>query len=429
MDDMRTRPFERVLVGGGTAAKVGGRLLTYYAKRPFLSKAGKERAREEVSRGSARELFEGLSLLKGTALKMAQQLSLETDLLPEAVCRELARSYHRVPPVNRALVRRVIQNGLGKPPEEIFRSFELTAFAAASLGQVHQATDENGQLLAVKLQYPGIAKTIENDVAIIRQILRPVIRKEQLESALVEVAMRLQEEVDYLKEAENIDFFARHLKLEGVRIPDVHSGLTSGTVLSTTRLPGKTLDDWLAGNPGLEAKETVAARLNEIFIEGLYRLNVIHADPNPGNFIINDDLTVGLVDFGCVKRLPPDLVEHYRQLVYFAAHDDPDAHFQAMLNVGMVPKDLPEKTVAEIRALSDQVARWFGNLLREQPFDFEKHPDFIAKGRELMQGCHYLRRHLKMNPDFLFLERTRYGLLRLFEQMGVRMNFRNLYEW
>lgn len=429
MDNMRTGPFERVLVGGSTAAKVGGRLLSYYAKRPFLSKAEQSRAREEASRDSARKLFAGLSLLKGTALKIAQQLSLETDLLPESVCRELARSYHQVPPINRALVRKVVQSGLGKLPEEMFRSFELTAFAAASLGQVHFATDQGGQPLAVKLQYPGIAKTIENDVAMIRQMLRPVIRKEQLAPALAEVAARLKEEVDYLNEAENADYFYRHLNIEGVQVPVVHTDLTAGTVLTTALLSGKTLDDWLAGNPGREAKETVAARLNEIFIKGLYGLRVIHADPNPGNFIINDDLTVGLVDFGCVKRLPADFVEHYRQLVYCVVHHDPDAYFQAMINIGMLPRDLPKGMVAEIKAVYEDVEHWIGPLFWEQPYDFKKHPDFIAKGRAIMQRYHHLNRHMKVNPDFIFLERTRYGLLRLFEQMGVRMDFRNPYEW
>jgi hypothetical protein len=95
----------------------------------------------------------------------------------------------------------------------------------------------------------------------------------------------------------------------------------------------------------------------------------------------------------------------------------------------MVSPDLPENAVAEIKALSVETVRWFGALLKEQPFDFKRHPDFIAKGKDLMQRYHYLPRHVKMNPDFLFLERTRYGLLRLFEQMGVRMDFRNPYEW
>ncbi len=294
MNKLRTGSFGRMVAGGGTVAKAGSKMLTYYAKRPFLSEAAQARAREDAARASGKTLFAGLSMLRGTALKMGQQLSLETDILPEAICQELAKVYHQVPPINRAIVRSVVRNGLGRSPEEIFDKFDLNAFAAASLGQVHQAVAGDGKPLAVKVQYPGIAKTIENDVRLIRQALRPMIQKDQLLPALTEVVSRLREEVDYLNESKNLDYFSRHLKVEGVHIPEVCPELTSSTVLTTTLMPGKTLDIWLAGTPGQTEKETVAKRLNEILIKGLYELHVIHADPNPGNFIIDDDLNVGL---------------------------------------------------------------------------------------------------------------------------------------
>ncbi len=113
---------------------MGGKVLGYYAKRPFMDTGNRRRA--QMAEESARTMFKGLGLLRGTALKMAQQLSLELDLLPEAVCRELARSYHQVPPINRALVRQVIQKELGRPPEKKFAYFDANAFAAAR-GQVH----------------------------------------------------------------------------------------------------------------------------------------------------------------------------------------------------------------------------------------------------------------------------------------------------
>jgi predicted unusual protein kinase regulating ubiquinone biosynthesis (AarF/ABC1/UbiB family) len=429
MNKMPTGKVGRALAGGHTAAKVGGKMLTYYAKRPFLSREAQKRAKEEASQAGAQMLFSGLSLLKGTALKMAQQLSLEMDMLPEAACKELAKAYHQVPPINKALVRKVVQDGLGQPPEEIFREFDLTAFAAASLGQVHRAVDGDDHVLAVKVQYPGIAKTIDNDVALLRQMLRPLIQSEHLLPTLAEVVDRLREEVDYLQEAKNLHYFADHLNVEGVRIPEVRTDMTAGTVLTTTLMPGKTLGVWLAGNPKKEAKEIVVQRLNKILLKGLYELNVFHADPNPGNFIIADDLTIGLVDFGCVKRLEPKFIEAYRQLVLSAAHHDTEAHLKNMINLGMVSANLENEKLEEIKEISNVIGEWFGALYAEEQFDFSAHPGFIADGKLVMQRFHNLRRYVKINPDFLFLERTRYGLLRLFEQMGVLVRFRNDFEW
>ena len=429
MNSAPTTKLGRALAGGKTAAKTGGALLGYYAKRPFLSSHRRQSERTKAQEKSARSLFSGLTLLKGTALKVAQQLSLETDMLPEAVCRELSRAYHQVPPINKALVRKVVQNELGVAPEALFKSFDLEAFAAASIGQVHRATADDGRRLAVKIQYPGIADTIENDMALVRQMLRPMVPGHQLIPALAEVTARLKEEVDYLQEADNIACFKKRLNVEGVRLPDVYEDLTTRSVLSLTHLSGVPLDAWLSGCPTQKARSIVARRLNDIFLTALYQCHVIHADPNPGNFIIDDDLNVGLVDFGCVKHLSPEFIEQYRQLVMSAAHEDKSAHYQTMIDIGMLPRKPDKETEHEIRAVSDEICSWFGALYQAETFDFKARPDFMAQGKAVMQRCRHLHRHINVNPDYIFLERTRYGLFRLFEQMAVKVSFRNPYEW
>ena len=151
-------------------------------------------------------------------------------------------------------------------------------------------------------------------MSLLRQLLRPLVQRDQLIPTLNEVAERLGEEVDYLNEAGHVGYFAAHLKVAGVKTPAVRPHLSAPTVLCTTMMPGRPLDVWLKENPGQEGRDRIAQTLNDLFLTGLYELNVIHADPNPGNFIIGDDLTVGLVDFGCVKRLEPDFVEGCRQL-------------------------------------------------------------------------------------------------------------------
>jgi predicted unusual protein kinase regulating ubiquinone biosynthesis (AarF/ABC1/UbiB family) len=427
--DIPVGKFNRVLTGGRTAAKVGGKMVGYYAKRPFLSQEARRNAREKASRESAQTLFKGLSLLKGTALKIAQMLSLEMDILPEEVCRELSKAYHRVPPINRALVRKIVQDGLGRPPEVLFSQFDSDAFAAASLGQVHRAVNGDGRELAVKIQYPGIAKTIRSDLSLMGNLLAPVVQGDWLNPTLDEIAVRLREEVDYLHEADNLIFFYTHLAMEGVCVPRVLPDLTSVTVLTTTMMPGKPLDQWLEDNPGQEARDHIAQKLSDMVLKGLYELHVIHADPNPGNFIIADDLTIGLVDFGCVKRLDPGFVEQYRQLALAAAHGNQALHYDLMVQLGLIPPDLDALTRQKVTEMSGTASSWFSRLFADDFFDFKENPGFIGQGQRVMRQFHHLHRHLKINPDFIFLDRTRYGLLRIFEKMDARVAFRNSFEW
>jgi predicted unusual protein kinase regulating ubiquinone biosynthesis (AarF/ABC1/UbiB family) len=428
-DKLPTGKVGRALSGGRTAAKVGREMLTYYAKRPFLTEDGRRLARQRAARNGAQTLFQGLSLLRGTALKMAQQLSLEMDLLPEGACRELAKAYHQVPPINRALARKVVHDALGRPPEAAFHLFELKAFAAASLGQVHYAEGDGGQPLAVKIQYPGIAKTIDSDVSLLRHLLRPVVQSDQLMPTLDEIAGRLREETDYLLEAQHLQYFAKRLDLPGVTIPQVFPHLSAQTVLCTSLMPGKPLDVWLKDKPDQARKDHVAQTLHDLVIKGIYELKVIHADPNPGNFIIAKNGTIGLVDFGCVKHLDPGFVDQYHRLARSAAHCRGAMHFEQIIAMGFVSPDVKGPQLEEIKRITNEAGRWFGRLFETDTFDFGANPNFMAEGKAVMRQYHQLRRHLSFDPEFIFLDRTRYGLWRIFEMMGARVRFRNVYEY
>lgn len=421
--------WRRSVTGSKTAAQVGGRIMKYYIQKPFLSEAGRIKARAELEGESAKILFKGLSLLKGTAIKIAQLLSLELDIFPAAVRKELEKSYNQVPAMNQALVRKAIQNAFGRPPEKVFLSFDARAFAAASLGQVHRATDRDGTDLAVKVQYPGIRNTISNDIQLIRNLSRPLAEYELIGPALNEIEARLLEEVDYQQEARHLLFFAKHLKMDRLLIPEVRPDTTASNVLSTTFLSGRPLNRWLQSNPGQKARDTVAQQLYDLFIKSLYDLNCFHADPNPGNFIIARDLTVGLVDFGCVKRLSSEFVRYYRQLPRAIVDRDREGHFQLFQKLKLIRPGIEPAVQEQFFQVMDRFGEWFGRLYREEVFDFKANNDFIRQGRALTHETLKLRRHMDMNPDFVFLDRTRYGLFRLFEQMGARVRIRNPYEW
>jgi predicted unusual protein kinase regulating ubiquinone biosynthesis (AarF/ABC1/UbiB family) len=421
--------LQRSLAGGKTAARVGGKMLKYLAKQPFMEKTRREQEKDRALNESAEVVFQGLCLLKGTALKIAQALSMELDVFPENVRRELQKSYNQVPPMNRVLIKKTVSNAFGAPVAETFASFEPVAFAAASLGQVHRATMHGGAPLAVKVQYPGIAETIRSDVTLIKSLLYPLREYELMRPVIDEIKARLLEEIDYEKEAANVAFFSEHLKLPGVRIPVVYPVLSNRQVLSTSLVEGLPLNQWLQTNPSRTAVNRVAQTLNDIFIEGLYGLSRIHADPNPGNFIVGPDGDLGLVDFGCVKTFDADFVDLYRQLPRTAVTGRREAHFDLLHKLNVLKADLDTATRERIYGSMYKVGRWIGRLFEVAAFDFRANPDFFAEGKQLTYELHKLRKHMDMNANFVFLDRTRYGLLRLFEIMGATVRIQNPYEW
>ncbi len=421
--------WQRSIAGGKTVAKVGGEAIKYYTKRPFLSMEKQREAKTDFSRQSAGIVFQGMSLLKGTALKIAQQLSLELDIFPSAVHKELEKSYNQVPPINRALIRKIIRNAFGHSPEAVFKTFEPEAFAAASLGQVHRAETHSGRKLAVKVQYPGIRETIRNDIQLMKRALRPLPEYNLIQHALNEIENRLVEETEYRREADHINYFATHLNMEQVQIPDVDFETTTDTVLSITYMEGAPLNEWLEGSPTQPQRDAVAQLLNDIFFKGLYKLSIIHADPNPGNFIIQNNLRIGLIDFGCVKKLDPEFVKGYCRLVNAAASHDQDAYFQLLKQLNLIKSDPVLEAKEKIYKLMNRVSLWLGKLYQEEVFDFGANKNFMREGRDMSRDMYELGKHMDLNPNFIFLDRTRYGLLRLFERMEARVRIRNPYEW
>ena len=420
--------WQRGVAGTKTAAKVGGKVLKFLAQKPFLSTEGRSQAKTDLSREAAETLFKGLSLLRGTALKLGQLLSMELDLLPPEVCKELEKSYNQVPPLNRALTRKVVQEALGGPPEKFFKKFNLEAFAAASLGQVHRALSRDGEPLAVKIQYPGIQKTIRSDLRLVKVAFRSFAEYELLEPALEEIEERLIEETDYLMEADNDTFFFNHLGLDSVQVPRIHTNTTTDKILSASFVKGLPLNEWLKGSPAQESREKVAGILHEIFLKGLYELNCIHADPNPGNFIVGEDLTVGLVDFGCVKRFDPGFVKYYGMLPKTALKGDKGEILTLMKALQMSSKELSPEVEDQFYRVFLNMGEWLGRLYKEEFFDFGNHPNFMSEGKELVNEIFKLRSHMDINPNFVFMDRTRYGLLRIFETMKVKVRIRNPYE-
>ena len=287
----------RAGVAGVTALRIGAGELRHRVKRPFMSQQQRESEQSVLDDKNARLLFEALTQLRGTALKLAQMLGMELDLLPAQYRRELEKSFHQVPPLNRVLVRKVIREEFGKAPEQLFTGFDDIAFAAASLGQVHAAILPDNTNVAVKIQYPGIHVALDSDMNLMRKVALGMPNSTIVRQSIDEVHARLQEEVDYRLEAATTRWFRENLKLDGIVVPRIYEDWCSDRVLTTEYCAGTHLDNWLANEPSQALRDQVGQRLYDLFIHSVLKLRRLHADPNPGNYLFRDDGSIALIDF------------------------------------------------------------------------------------------------------------------------------------
>ncbi len=420
--------FRRSVVTGKAAASVGGKVFKYLAKKPFLSADAKNTEKKQLEADSAKSIFKAMVLLKGTALKIAQALSLESEFIPEEIRAELEKSYNQVPPMNRVLVRKALINAFTQSPEDVFKAFDMKAIAAASLGQVHTATGNNNEKFAVKIQYPGISGSIKSDMQMIKGFLRPLPHYRSMKSSLVEIEKRLYEETDYHSEADNIQSFRKKLNIEDVVIPKVYKELSNSTVLTTDYVEGLTIDMWLKKDPPQKERDNVAAILYKIFMDSFYEHQCIHADPNPGNYIITDENKTCLVDFGCVKHFSKSFVANHREMFRVVIHKEKNSYISVLEKLNLISPDIGGKEKDQIYDLISQIMEWYSQLYEEEFFDFSQSADFLKEGRILMNELFRFWKNLAPNSEFVFLDRTRYGLFKLFESMGARVRMKNEYE-
>jgi predicted unusual protein kinase regulating ubiquinone biosynthesis (AarF/ABC1/UbiB family) len=426
-DAIPTGKLARTSVAGGAMLKAGSKHLSHVAKRPFLSKAARNaQQQQQLDDDTARILFEAFSRLRGTALKIAQMLSMESNLMPDWFRQEMRKSYHQVPPLGRPLIRKLILQDFGKPPEAIFTHFDTNAFAAASLGQVHSATGSQGEELAVKLQYPGIDVTIDSDLQLLRGVIRRSRYAKLLLSSIDEIEQRLHEEVDYHHEAKNTEWFKSHLRLPGVSIPAVYRDYSSNHILTTERLPGSHLEAWLRSNPSQQERNHFGQRLYDIFVHSFYGLHTLHADPNPGNYLFVEDGTLGLLDFGCVRYYSADFVNLIPQLLDAYMTQNAEKVLSSYQQLGMVA----EMTGEELQSFYDQVLQPFGDWLtkpfKAERFDFaNRQASYTAEGLASFKQLSKVRKINNLSNEFIYFDRTFFGLYQIFERMGACINMKH----
>ena len=302
-----TTSFSRLWILGSLQAKVTFAYLAFWLRSRWADADERERLRSETHLKAALQLFGTMGYLRGAVMKLGQMLASFPDAMPEEFARLLSALHFEAPPMHYAMVREVFLDDFGKEPGELFASFEKNAFAAASLGQVHRARLHSGELVAVKIQYPGIARTIESDLKNLRLLMQPMRLGEDwanIVEKLAEVEKVLLAETDYGSEARFAQVIRdSFLPGDGVVIPRVYPEYSSRRVLTTEHLAGVHLEEFLASDPPQELRDRYTHLMTVATMRMLYRARWLLADPNPGNYIFMPDGRLGLVDFGCTREM------------------------------------------------------------------------------------------------------------------------------
>ena len=420
-------PITKVARGGvvGRAMlKIGVAQSKGVVKRAFMSKDRREELTSDTHAEIAKVIIDSLGQLKGISVKIAQQVALGLPFLPKEYLAEISKSFNSIPPINKALIRKLLKQELGDYPQNIFDTFESDAFGAASLGQVHLATKE-GEKFAVKVQYPGIAKSIDSDMGVLKFALRRFAKGGNIDHLMSEVEARLKEEVDYEIEAENTIQFKKSLLHEKIVVPTVNLELSTKIVLTSSFLEGEGFEAFIARNPSQEERNHYAQLIFNSFFMGLYHLQMIHADPNPGNFIFMSEGRLGLIDFGCVKKLDDEFLRTFSKLhVSLMDEVDDEEITEQYANLRMIEIDRPEKMLQFYQEVIKPLDRIYIEIFKEECYDFKENSDFSERGfktimevqKKNMTAVH------NMNEDYIFVDRTLLGYYSMFEKMEATID-------
>ncbi len=395
-------------------------------KRAFMSKSKQESARQKSHEESAKVIIESLGMLKGVSVKIAQQIALGMPFLPQVYLDEIAKSFNAIPPINKALVRKIIKQELGSYPEEIFEDFEGEAFGAASLGQVHRAKKE-GVALALKVQYPGVASSIKSDLSIVYFALKRFAKGGDVEHLMREIEARLYEEVDYGHEAKSTEYFKKHIKDEYIVVPKIYSSYSTERVLCSEFLEGESFEGFLATNPTQAERDHYAQVIFDSFFKGLYELKMIHADPNPGNFIFMAEGKLGMIDFGCVKKFDDAFLYSFAQLHCALLDHHPELEIvELYANLRMIDRDQPERMLAFYQEVIKPLDRLYVEVFEAEVYDFALHNDFSKRGFETIMAVQKksITTVDKMNEEYIFVDRTLLGYYAMFEKMEAKIDTR-----
>jgi predicted unusual protein kinase regulating ubiquinone biosynthesis (AarF/ABC1/UbiB family) len=415
IDYIPTSKIERASKLVQTGAKVGVNYLKYYGEKMVNS----DLTRDKLNENNAEDIYDGLKSLKGSALKVAQMLSMDKSFLPQAYVEKFSLSQFSVPPLSAPLVLKTFKTNLGKTPYEIFDEFNPNSVNAASIGQVHIAK-KNGKKLAVKIQYPGVANSISSDLALVKPIAIRMFNLQGKDSDkyFKEVEDKLIEETNYLLELQQSqEVVAACKKIEHLLFPEYYPEFSSEKIITMDWMTGIHLSEFTSKNENHELGNQLGQALWDFYMYQIHILRKVHADPHPGNFLVNDNNQLVALDFGCMKKIPNDFYVPYFELVNPKILNNPQLFNEKLFELEILRVDDSQEEILYFTQMFYDLLSLFTQPFQGEVFDFSD-AEFFGNIAQLGERFSKDTNLKKMNGNrgskhFIYMNRTFFGLYNL----------------
>ncbi len=419
LDYIPTGKLERAGKLVSTGVKIGGNYIKYMGDKI----TNPEQAKENFDQNNAEDIYDGLKSLKGSALKVAQMLSMEKNLLPSAYVDKFSLAQFSVPPLSGPLVRKTFKQYLGNYPEDIFETFTAESVNAASIGQVHKATNK-GKKLAVKIQYPGVANSISSDLTLVKPVATRLfnLRGKDSEKYFKEVEGKLLEETDYTLELEQSKEITEACSMiPNLKFPNYYPEFSCDKILTMDWMEGIHLSEYTAQKNNPEQMKLVGQTLWDFYMYQMHVLKRVHADPHPGNFLVDASGALVAIDFGCIKEVPEDFYVPYFELAQKEAMEDRDFFIDKITTLEILRPDDSEEDSAYITDLFHELLGVLTFPFHNETFDFSDE-SFWSKVAQMSERLSQDEQIRKLNGNrgsrhFLYINRTFFGLYNLLHDL------------
>lgn len=420
LDKIPTSKIQRASKMVGVGAKVGLNYLKYYGQKLT---GDTDRALANLHENNATDIYDGLSELKGSALKMAQMMSMDQTVLPKAYIDKFSLAQFSVPPLSGPLVRKTFLKTMGAYPEAIFDEFRMNSSFAASIGQVHYAR-KGSQEFAVKIQYPGVANSISSDLALVKPFALKMfnMKNKDVERYFQEVEAKLIEETDYIREiSQSVEMANACAAIPHLLFPKMYHQYSSERIITMEWMNGRHLSELNDQNTSTQQANSISQTLWDFYMFQFHELRKVHADPHPGNFLVNDTDDLIVLDFGCVKEIPSTFYTPFYALTHQKNRDNPQRFEELLWELQIFTTDDTEEQKTIVRTLFKELLSMLCAPFNAEEFDFSD-ADFFTRLAQMGEEMKTNKAIRSMSGNrgsehFLYINRTFFGLFSLLNQL------------